>query len=478
MKPTQLRWGNGIKEPSQLRWGNGRKEPSQLRWGNGRKEPSQLLTITAPLGQRNKRTITAPLGQRNKRAITAPLGQWKKGALLATMTVPLLILSGCGGGASGSAGGSGPIKIGASIPLTGSLAGFGPIIQQAYQADVDRVNAAGGIKIGDQSRQLELLVRDSKSDPNTVAQQSRDLVLKDGVVGLLGSVSPPLAIPAANVAEQQKIPFVSTLTPVEAWKAGNPAGWKYSWDFFFDEDQQTETQFQGADAVKTNKKVALFTDNEQDGIVMGKLWEKNAPKFGYTIATHAEFPVGTTDYSTFIQKAKGAGAEILIAQMIPPDSFALWKQMKSLRWTPTIAHCLKCGAPAAFQKALGPLAEGTQGNGWMLESSDPVQAEMTKEFTPKLGDNLDLQSFLAEFSAAKILTDAIAAAGSTDADKINEAVGKTDTMTAFGQRVAFDETHSAAVKAVNVQWQGTKMPQVFPKATGSMPLQFPAKGLA
>lgn len=396
---------------------------------------------------------------------------------LSTATVSLLILSGCGGTSSTAAGKAEPIKIGASIPLTGSLAGFGPIIQQAYQTDVDRVNAAGGIQIDGRARQVELVLLDSKSDPNTVAQQSRDLVLKDNVVGLLGSVSPPLAIPAANVAEQQKVPFVSTLTPVEAWKAGNPSGWKYSWNFFFDEDQQTETQFQGADVVKTNKKVALFTDNEQDGIVMGKLWQEKAPKFGYSIATHAEFPVGTTDYSTFIQQAKAADAQILIAQMIPPDSFALWKQMKSLQWNPTIAWCLKCAAPAAFQKALGPLADGTQGNGWMLESDNALQAELVKEFTPKLGDNLDLQSFLAEFSAAKILTDAIAKAGSTDADKINVAVGQTDTMTAFGQQVAFDKTHSAAVTAVNVQWQGQKTPQVFPSAKGTVPLQFPAAGL-
>ena len=398
-------------------------------------------------------------------------------ASLSAVTLGALVLAGCGGGPGGTSSDSGPIKIGASIPLTGSLAGFGPIIQQAYQTDVDRVNAAGGITAGGQPRQVELVLRDSQSDPNTVAQQSRDLVLKDGVVGLLGSVSPPLAIPAANVAEQQKVPFVSTLTPIEAWKAGNPSGWTYSWNFFFDENQQTDTQFLGADQVRTNKKVALFTDNEQDGIVMGKLWAEKAPTFGYTIATHAEFPVGTTDYSTFVQKAKAADAQILIAQMIPPDSLALWKQMKSLGWSPSVVHCLKCAAPGAFQKALGPLAEGTQGNGWMLASDDPLQAELTREFTPKLGDNLDLQSFLAEFSAAKILTDAIAAAGSTEADPINAAIAKTDTMTAFGQRVAFDGSHSAAVTAVNVQWQGSETLQVFPKTKGSVALQFPAQGL-
>ena len=394
---------------------------------------------------------------------------------VSVLAAAALALTGCSGGGGGSS--SGPIVIGASVPLTGSLAGFGPIIQEAYQADIDRVNKAGGISIGGTKRTVQLIVRDSKSDPNTVAQQARDLVLKNNAVALLGSVSPPLAIPAANVAEQQKVPFVTTLTPIEAFRAGNQTGWKYSWDFFFDEKQMTDLQFKGSDAVKTNKKVALFTDNEQDGVVMGKLWEGKASGLGYTIATHASFPVGTTDYSSFIQQAKSAGAQILIAQMIPPDSFALWKQMKSLGWSPSIVHCEKCGAPAAFQKVLGPLAEGTETTGWTQPSSDPLQARLLATWRPKLGDTGDLQTFMAEYSAAKVVTDAIAAAGSTDPDKVNTAIGKTDELLPFGQKVTFGSDHTAPVEATTVQWQGPKLVEVYPAEQGSSPLQFPAQGL-
>ena len=390
-----------------------------------------------------------------------------------------LILTGCSAttGATGGSGGSGPITIGASVPLTGPLAGFGPIIQEAYQANVDRVNQAGGITIGGTKRKVTLVILDSKSDPNTVAQQSRDLILKNNAVALLGSVSPPLAIPAANVAEQQKVPFVTTLTPVEAFRGGNPGGWKYSWDFFFDEKQMTDLQFKSSDAVSTNKKVALFTDNEQDGIVMGKLWEGKAASLGYSIATHASFPVGTTDYSSFIQQAKAANAQILIAQMIPPDAFALWKQMKALGWSPSIAHCEKCGAPAAFQKVLGPLAEGTQTTGWTAPSSDPLQKSLLATWTAKLGNTGDLQTFMAEYSAAKVVTDALAAAGSTDPAKLNAAIGKTNALEPFGQKVTFGSDHTAPVLATTVQWQGTNLLEVYPTGDGSTSLQFPAQGL-
>lgn len=384
-----------------------------------------------------------------------------------------LALGGC---SAAGAGGSGPIKIGASLPITGSFAGFGPLIKSAYQEDVARVNAAGGISIGGTKRKVQLIVEDSKSDPNTVAQQSRDMVLKDGVVALLGSVSPPLAIPAGNVAERQKIPFVSTLTPIQAWKGANPSGWKYSWDFFFDENQMTDDQFKTADETTTDKKVALFTDNEQDGITMGKLWEGKASSLGYTVVSHAQFPVGTTDYSSFIAKAKSAGADIVIAQMIPPDSFALWKQMKSLQFSPKLAFCEKCGAPAAFAGALGPLAEGTLTAQFAQPSSNAIQASLIKKFAPKLGMNDDLSTVLAEYSAAEVLTDAIARAGSTDPDKINAALGKTNALYPIGQTIHFGADHTSTTLASESQWRGHAVVTVFPKVSG-VTLQAPTAGL-
>lgn len=384
-----------------------------------------------------------------------------------------LVLSGCSG--AGAGGESGPIKIGASLPLTGSLAGFGPLIKEAYQENVARVNAEGGITVDGKKRKVQLIVQDSQSSPDVVAQQSRDLVLKHGVVALLGSVSPPLSVPAGNVAERQKVPLVSTLTPVQAWKGANPSGWKYSWNFFFDEKQMTDNQFKTSDLTSTNKKVALFTDNEQDGITMGKLWESKAASLGYTIAYHAEFPVGTSDYSSFIAKAKAAGAEILIAQMLPPDSFALWKQLKSLQFTPKLAFCEKCGAPAAFAGALGPLAEGTLTTQFVQPSNNEIAAELTAKYAPKLGKNDDLGTILAEYSAAQVLTDAIARAASTDPDKINAALAKTNALYPIGETIKFGADQTATTLAGEGQWKGNELVQVLPKSDAV--LQAPPAGL-
>ena len=203
-----------------------------------------------------------------------------------------------------------------------------------------------------QQAPLKLVVKDNKSDPTVVTSAAKSLINDDKAVALLGSVTPPLTIPFSVVADSEQIPAISTLTPTLAWKGANASGWKYSYDVFVDETEQTLANFKASDLVTTNKKVALFTDTEEDGKAMGGLWEKQAPAAGYTVVYRAEFPVGTTDFSQFVQKAKASGAEVMIAQVIPPDAAALWKQMKSLGYAPKTAWPEK-GGTTSFPQAVG-----------------------------------------------------------------------------------------------------------------------------
>ena len=390
--------------------------------------------------------------------------------VLAVAAIGVLLLCGCSGNAGGGDAAE-TIKIGASLPLTGPLSSFGPSIQEGYQAAVDDTNAAGGIEIDGVKHDAELVVLDSASDPTKVADQSKTMILQDGVVGLLGSVSPPLAIPASNTAELEKVPFVGTLTPLQSWKAGNADGWAYSWDLFFDELQQTDLPFQTADLTETNKKVALFTDTAEDGVAMGGLWESKAPDAGYEIAYRANFPVGTTDYAEYVKKAKESGADVIVAQMIPPDAFALWKQMKALAFTPKVAFCEKCSFQAAFAAELGPIAEGTI----VSAGAAPEAGAFTDKFASTYGDTVDLTTVASAYTAAKVMLDAIAAAGSTDGAAINEAIGQTNADYPVGT-VSFGDDHTYAIPAVARQWQGSSQVQVYPVQSGAS-LQVPVAGL-
>jgi branched-chain amino acid transport system substrate-binding protein len=405
--------------------------------------------------------------------------------VVAASAVMTLALAACGsssdGGGSSSSGGSAsgdPIVLGASLPLTGPLGIFGPPVQAGYEQAVAAINAAGGVDVGGTKHPLKLVVLDNKSDPTVVTSSAKSLINDSSAVALLGSATPPLTIPFSVVADQEQIPAISGLTPTLAWLGANKTGWKYSYDVFIDEVEQTAVNFQASDLTPTNKKVALFTDTEEDGKAMGGLWEQQAGKYGYTIAYRANFPVGTTDFSQFVQKAKDAGAEVMIAQVIPPDAVALWKAMKSLGYQPKTAWPEK-GGTVGFDKAAGPLAEGASVFGWWTPTNGNTGGAAVYDANKaKFGDGLGTQAVVSAYAMVQIMADAISRAGSTEPDAINKALGETKDLGTALAKITIGPDHRAVIPVSAVQWQGAAQPTVWPADQATGKFLAPVPGLA
>jgi branched-chain amino acid transport system substrate-binding protein len=381
-------------------------------------------------------------------------------------------------GSSGGTNGSQTIVIGATLPLTGSLASVGTILKAGYQAAVDDVNAAGGLDVQGAKVKVKFIALDNQSDPNTASDQANTLYLQDNAVGLLGPFTPPLTIPVSNVAERLKHPLISTATPIQAWLSGRPSGWDYSWDVFFNESQQTQLPYLTANEVQTNKRVAIFNDTEQDGIVQGALWQQNARQLGYDVVYHAKFPVGTTNFSSQINAAEAANAQILVAQMIPPDAVALFKQIKALGYHPKLVQVDKGAATVTWPQALGPLAEGSlTSNFWSPSLGYPDTSNILAK-AAKLGytDDSQFAGVAASYSIARVLMDAIEQAHSTDANAVNAAIAKTNKTYPLGH-IQFAQNHASTISAIMMQWQNGKQVQVYPTVQGNK-MEFPLPGLS
>jgi branched-chain amino acid transport system substrate-binding protein len=148
----------------------------------------------------------------------------------------------------------------------------------------------------------------------------------------------------------------------------------------------TETQFQAADLAETNRRVALFTDLEEDGIVMGGLWEDKAPDFGYEIVYRAEFPVGMTNFASQVEEGMAADADIVIAQVIPPDGTSILRQMRASGYQPELIFMEKSGNTGGWPEITGGLGEGTLDANWFAEGmGTPRESEFIERYREELG---------------------------------------------------------------------------------------------
>jgi branched-chain amino acid transport system substrate-binding protein len=378
----------------------------------------------------------------------------------------------CGGSDSGS-GGDGPVTIGVSIPLSGPLAGFGGFQKWGYQHAIDEVNAAGGVDVGGTKRKVNLVILDDKTDPNTTSANTQTLISKDKAVALLGSCTPALVNAGAVVADRSKIPMVTGCDPLEAFKSVKK--WEYVWDLFFDEPDLAEAPFQTLDEYgsATNKKVAILHDNGPDGqVVGGQIWPAMAEKHGYTVASNAEFPTEETQFGSLVEQAKASGAEILLVDAITPQAIAIRKQLSAADWKPKVIVIEKGAEPVQFQQALGALADGVLVGGyWDSSFKYPGASDLRAAFEKETGQTYS-QHIADSYAAAQILLDGIAAAGSTDADKINDALAKTDKTYVVGP-IKFDENHTATLPIVELQWQGPETKVVWPKDQATGDFVFP-----
>lgn len=396
-------------------------------------------------------------------------------AITLTLSV-LLFLSACDEASSTTQDVPKEVLIGASIPKSGALAGFGLYEEWGYTTAISEVNQAGGLYLSQYHTKIpvRLITYDDESRSELAAKNTQRLILQDKVSVLLGSATPPLVLPGADVAERNHVPMVTGIAPIRAFLGANPK-WSYVWDIFFDELDMTQQQFLTMNTVSSNRKVALFTDNEQDGVVMGGLWEKNAQKFGYTVVYHANFPVGTLDYGDLIRRAQASQAQIMIAQMVTPDAIALWQQMQSLNYRPAAAFLEKGAEPTEWTSALHQAAQGVMVAGyWYPTLPYPGARDLRQRF--ELDTGLTYSQHIADtYASAQILMDAITRAGSLNAKAINTAIGQTNKTYVVGH-VNFAKGpggHTSALPTFMVQWQHGQTQIVYPPRLATAKLIYP-----
>ena len=121
-----------------------------------------------------------------------------------TLAMAVVAATGCGkvGKDEGSGAQSGStLKIGAALSLTGSLAKEGGLTKQGYQLCQEKVNAGGGVKVGDKKLKLAISYSDDKSEPDTAARLVDQLNDK-GTKLVLGPYGSPSTEAAAAVIEK------------------------------------------------------------------------------------------------------------------------------------------------------------------------------------------------------------------------------------------------------------------------------------
>jgi len=359
----------------------------------------------------------------------------------------------------------GPIRIGASLSLTGTYAKLGKNQHEGYQLCEKDLNAKGGLL----GRKVQFAVYDDQSMPATAVRLYEKLITEDKVDAIMGPYSSPVTEAAVNVTEKYKKVMVA---PLAATTSIFKKGRKYIFMVISPAEGYLEglvdmAAKRGLKTVAVVNEDTLFSKAAASGAV------ELAKKKGMQVVFTEAYPKGNTDFSALLTKLKAANPDVLAAATYFDDAVALTRQMKELNVNPKMYGVTVGGDLPEFYDTLKQNAEYIYGaTQWEPTLPYPGNQEWFDTYKKEFGHEPSYHS-AAGYAGCVIYAEAVKRANSLDGDKVRDQLLKLETRTIFGDYKVDADGFQVAHKMVTFQWQKEKKATVWPDELAKSKPLFP-----
>jgi branched-chain amino acid transport system substrate-binding protein len=359
-----------------------------------------------------------------------------------------------------------PIKIGASMSVTGTYAKPGTYQKQGYDVCIDELNAKGGIL----GRKVELVIYDDQSTPATAVRLYEKLITEDKVDAVMGPYSSAVSEAVANVTEKYKKVMVA---PLAATTSIFKKGRKYIFMVITPAENYLDGLIDMA-AKRGLKTVAIINEDTLFPKASASGTVEAAKKRGMQVVLQEAYPKGNTDFSALLVKIKAANPDVIAAGTYFDDAVAITRQMKELNVNPKMFGLTMGGDLPEFYDLLKQNADYVYGSTQWDESLPyPGQKEFLAAYKAKFKGQEPSYHTAAGYAGCLIYAEAVKKAGTLDADKVRDQLLKMEIKTAFGEYKVEPDGFQIAHKMVMLQWQDGKRMVVWPDDLANGKMRYP-----
>jgi branched-chain amino acid transport system substrate-binding protein len=363
------------------------------------------------------------------------------------------------------------IKLGYVSPLTGPLAAF---------AEADNFILANfkeatksGIKVGSTTVPVEVVVKDSQSNPNRAAEVAKDLIVQDKIDLMLVASTPETTNPVSTQCEIEEVACISSVAPWQPWfigrqanPAGGPPAWKgfnYTYHFFWGLEDVIAVFTNMWSQVATNKSVGGLFPNDGDGNAWGDKVVGFPPvleKGGYKLTDPGRYQNLTDNFSAQIGAFKSANCEIVTGVVLPPDFTTFWKQGLQQGFRPRVASIGKAILFPVAVEALGKDGHNLSSEVWW-SPSHPFKSSLSGMSAKDLAGAYEsttrkqwTQPIGFVHALFEVAADVLKRAPDRDPKAVAATIAATNLDTVVGK----------------VQWGGANLPPFAAKNVAKTPL--------
>ncbi len=324
-----------------------------------------------------------------------------------------------------------PIKIGANLSVTGPAAFLGDPELKTYQYYIEKINAAGGVL----GRKLELVWYDDAGDPNKANAFGKRLIEEDKVDIMLGGSTTGTTMPVIPLVEKAGIPFINlagavlAVEPVKKWIFKTP----------HTDRMAAEKVFEDMKA-RGYTKIGLLAENSGFGQSGKKESHSVVGKYGIQIIADETYGPKDADVTAQLTKLKNtAGIQAILVFGFGQGPTVVTRNYGQLGIT--LPHYQSHGVGSEqYIKLSGKAADGVRLPASALLVADqlpnndpqkPVLVAYRKEYEARFKSEVSTFGGHA-YDALMIAVDAIKRAGTTDKEKVRDAIERTRGLIGTG----------------------------------------------
>ena len=338
-----------------------------------------------------------------------------------------------------------PIKVGMPIPLSGPPALFGDPASKGAQMYVDEVNAKGGVL----GRKVELIIRDSKADANEAVRVAREMILKDNVDFLVGTLTSAEGPAVSVVAKENKIVFIAPIPKTDQLTAADKLH-----PYVFRIAANTTMEGRSAAEIVAKwpvTKVATIAFDYAYGQDVTKAFVEHMKKIKPSVQiVDQQWPkLGEQDYNPFINAQMAKKPEAIVSSIWGGFFVTYAKQGKALGMFDAVKYNFiglgEAATPETTKSMGADYPVGIWGNSYdaFYWGETAAHREYTERISKYLKDEYPSSWAIQGYTGMQFLIEGIKKAGSTDSDKVAKALLGLTIDTPIGKQTIREKDHQA-----------------------------------
>lgn len=361
---------------------------------------------------------------------------------LARMTAGLgLLLLACSG--------SGSIKVGLVVPLTGDVKTFGESARNGAMLAFDEANAAGGVN----GRQIQVVATDDKNDPTETANAGAKLIDMDQVVAIVGSVSSKCSAPLSDKCEASKVPMItptSTNPKVTVGEDGRRKAYVFR-ACFIDPFQGTVGARFVLDSLKATTAAVMYDVGNDYSKGLADYFRAAFERGGGQVPAFESYAKDDVDFSAILTKLKLSSPDVLFI----PDYYnkvgLIAKQARQLGVRSVLLGGDGWDSPEMTKIAGDAIYGGYFTNHYSPDDPRPEVQQWVAKYQAKYGQRPDALATLG-YDAALLLIEALRKSPNLTRDEVRTALQGITNFPCVSGNITFDADGNPIKSAAVLQY--------------------------